>query len=153
MHKKGHKLKTSPLIKNPQFSSNLADIQAKLPTHEVVILTKFHKDCKKIVDFLLTEILGLCPFLCIILYVQSIDDCRGRFKNCITLSAFDFLKIAYIEAKNRLLISLLMNWNPLIEMPNCVTGLKTLISVGFKIQQHTGYQKNIKVGVPLHFHF
>ena len=54
MHKKGHKLKTSPLIKNPQFPSNLADIQAKLPTHEVVILIKFHKDCKKIIDFLLT---------------------------------------------------------------------------------------------------
>ena len=33
MHKKGHKLKTSPLVKNPQFSSNLADTQAKLPTH------------------------------------------------------------------------------------------------------------------------
>ena len=26
MHKKGHKLKTSPLVKNQQFSSNLADI-------------------------------------------------------------------------------------------------------------------------------
>ena len=70
MHKKGHKLKTSPLIKNPQFSSNLADIQAKLPTHEVVILTKFHKDCKKIVDFLLTQKFLVCalfyasPFRC-----------------------------------------------------------------------------------------
>ena len=60
MHKKEHKLKTSPLIKNPQFSSNLADIQAKLPTHEVVILTKFHKDCKKIVDFLLTQKFLVC---------------------------------------------------------------------------------------------
>ena len=60
MHKKGHQLKTSPLIKNPQFSSNLADIQAKLPTHEVVILTKFHKDCKKIVDFLLTQKFLVC---------------------------------------------------------------------------------------------
>ena len=55
MHKKGHKLKTSSLIKNQQFSSNLADIRAKLPTHEVDILTLFHKDCKKIVDFLLTQ--------------------------------------------------------------------------------------------------
>ena len=55
MHKEGHKLKTSPLIKNPQFSFILADVQEKLPTHEVVILTKFHKDCKKIVDFLLTQ--------------------------------------------------------------------------------------------------
>ena len=36
MHNKGHKLKTSPLIKNPQFPSNLADIQAKLPTREVI---------------------------------------------------------------------------------------------------------------------
>ena len=53
MHKKGHKLKTSPLVKNPQFSSNLADIQAKLPTHQAIILNKFHKECKKIVDFLL----------------------------------------------------------------------------------------------------
>ena len=55
MHKKGHKLKTSSLVKNQQFSSNLADIQAKLPTHEAIILTKFHKECKKIVDFLLQQ--------------------------------------------------------------------------------------------------
>ena len=52
MHKKGHKLKTSPLVKNPQFSSNLDDIQKELPTREAIILTKFHKECKKIVDFL-----------------------------------------------------------------------------------------------------
>ena len=60
MHKKGHKLKTSPLIKNPQFSSSLANIQAKLLTLEVVILTKFHKDCKIIVDFLLTQEFLVC---------------------------------------------------------------------------------------------
>ena len=42
MHKKGQKLKNSPLIKNPQFSSYLADIQAKLPTHEVVTLKQFN---------------------------------------------------------------------------------------------------------------
>ena len=60
MNKKGHKLKTPPLIKNPQFSSNLADILEKLPTHEVVILTKFHKDCKKIVDFSLTQKILVC---------------------------------------------------------------------------------------------
>ena len=60
MHKKGHKLKTSPLIKNPQFSSYLADIQAKLHTHEVVILTKFHKDCEKILYFLLTQKFLVC---------------------------------------------------------------------------------------------
>ena len=60
MHKKGHKLKTSPLIKNSQFSSNLADIQTKLLAHEVVILTKFHKDCKKIIDFLLKQKFLVC---------------------------------------------------------------------------------------------
>ena len=62
MHKKGHKLKTSSLVKNPQFSSNLADIQAKLPTHKAIILTKFHKECKKIVDFSFKEIFWLVPF-------------------------------------------------------------------------------------------
>ena len=60
MHKKGHKLKTSPLVKNTQFLSNLADIQAKLPTHEAIILTKFHKECKKIVDFLLRQKVFAC---------------------------------------------------------------------------------------------
>ena len=60
MHKKGHKLKTSPLIKIPQFLSNLADIQAKLPTHGEIILTKFCKDCKKIVDSLLTQKFLVC---------------------------------------------------------------------------------------------
>ena len=57
MHKKEHKLKTSSLVKNPHFSSNLADIQAKLPTHKVIILTKLHKECKKIkiVAFLLGQ--------------------------------------------------------------------------------------------------
>ena len=63
MHKKRQKLKTSPLIKDPQFSSNLADIQAKLPIHEVVILTKFHKDCKKIVDFFLNRNFWFVPFI------------------------------------------------------------------------------------------
>ena len=53
MHKKGHKLKTSQLVESPRFSSNLAEIQAKLPTHEAIILTKFHKEGKRIVNFLL----------------------------------------------------------------------------------------------------
>ena len=60
MHKKRHKLKTSPLVKNLQFSYNLADIQAKLSTHELVTLTKFHKDYEKIVDFLLTQKFLVC---------------------------------------------------------------------------------------------
>ena len=42
----------SPLVKNPQFFSNQADIRAILPSHELVTLTKFHKDWQKVVDFL-----------------------------------------------------------------------------------------------------
>ena len=38
----------------------MADIQAKLPTHELVILTKFHKDYEKIVDFLLRRTFLAC---------------------------------------------------------------------------------------------
>ena len=37
--------------KNPQFLPNQVDIQAILPTHELVILTKFNNNWVKIVDF------------------------------------------------------------------------------------------------------
>ena len=49
----GSKFRT--LAKIPQFLSNPADIQAFLPTHELVILTKFHKDWQETVDFLVIE--------------------------------------------------------------------------------------------------
>ena len=45
-------LKNWLLVKNSQFLSNQADIQATLPTHELIILTKFHNDWQEIVDFL-----------------------------------------------------------------------------------------------------
>ena len=45
-------LKIWLLVKNPQFLTNQADIQATSPTHELVILTKSHKDWEEIVDFL-----------------------------------------------------------------------------------------------------
>ena len=41
MQKKIDWLKISPLVKIPQLLSNQADIQAILPTHELIILTKF----------------------------------------------------------------------------------------------------------------
>ena len=44
--------KNIPIIKNPQFYSNLAEILAILPTHELIILTKFDDDQTKIVNFL-----------------------------------------------------------------------------------------------------
>ena len=42
------------LVKNSQFLSNQTDLQATLPlpTHKLKILSKFHKDWKEIVDFL-----------------------------------------------------------------------------------------------------
>ena len=54
MQKKLDWLKNWPLVKNLQFLSNQADIQATLPTHELIILTKFHNDWQEIVDFLVT---------------------------------------------------------------------------------------------------
>ena len=47
-------LKIWLLVKNSQFLSNQTDLQATLPTHELKILSKFHKDWKEIVDFLIT---------------------------------------------------------------------------------------------------
>ena len=41
--------------KNPQFWSNQPEIKAILPNHGLVILTKFHYNCVKIVDFLLLD--------------------------------------------------------------------------------------------------
>ena len=52
MQKKLDWLKISLLVKNLQFSFDPAEISAILSTHELVILTKFHKDWPKIVDFL-----------------------------------------------------------------------------------------------------
>ena len=42
--KKNRQAKILPFVKNPQFLSNQADIQAILPTQELVILTKFYKN-------------------------------------------------------------------------------------------------------------
>ena len=53
MQKKLDWLKNWLLVKNPQFLSNQADIPATSPTHELVILTKFHKDWQENVDLLL----------------------------------------------------------------------------------------------------
>ena len=39
------------LVQNRQFLSNQADIPATLPTHELVILTKIHKDWQENADF------------------------------------------------------------------------------------------------------
>ena len=40
------------ISKNPQCLSNQTDIQATLPTHELVIVTTFNKNWQEIMDFL-----------------------------------------------------------------------------------------------------
>ena len=45
-----------PFIKNPQFCPKHVFIQVILSTHGYVILTKFHNDRVKIVDFLINSI-------------------------------------------------------------------------------------------------
>ena len=52
IHKKLHWPENIVLIKNPQFYSDLAEILAILPTHELIALTKFDENRTKIVDFL-----------------------------------------------------------------------------------------------------
>ena len=52
MQKRLEWLKIWLLVKYQQFLSNQADIQATLPTHELIILTKFHNNWQEIVDFL-----------------------------------------------------------------------------------------------------
>ena len=52
IHKKTHWSKNTLLIKYPQFHSDLAGILIILPTHELIILTKFDEDKTKIVIFL-----------------------------------------------------------------------------------------------------
>ena len=39
------------IIKNPQILPNQADIKANLPTHGVIIFTKFHNDWVRIKNF------------------------------------------------------------------------------------------------------
>ena len=58
--KKVDKPKNWPLIKNPQFCSNQATILATKSAHKMIILTKFHKDRTKIVDFLLIAKFWAC---------------------------------------------------------------------------------------------
>ena len=73
MQKKLDWLKISPVVKNLQFLSNQAEIQAILPTHELFILTKFHKDRQKIVDSLvIVKFRASLIFFCISLYPDMI---------------------------------------------------------------------------------
>ena len=57
-------------MKNPQFLSKQADILPELPIHELVILTKWHNDRVKIVDFFSKkQFFGQSYFLLPILYI------------------------------------------------------------------------------------
>ena len=75
MQKKLDWPKISPVVKNLQFLSNQADIQAILPIHELVILAKFHKDWQKIVDFLVVVKFCASP----VFLHQSLEACLCHF--------------------------------------------------------------------------
>ena len=77
MQKKLDWLKISPLVENLECLCNQADIQAILPTHELVISTKFHKDWSKNVDFLVA--MKFCASL-FFLHQSLIQKCRNRNK-------------------------------------------------------------------------
>ena len=71
--KKIRLVKILPLVKNPQFLSNQADIQAIVPTHGLVILTKFHKDWQKINDFLVITKFWASP-----VFFASVSIIKGQ---------------------------------------------------------------------------
>ena len=48
------------MVKNLQFQSDQADILGTKPTREMIIFTKFQKDWRKIVDFLLLANFWAC---------------------------------------------------------------------------------------------
>ena len=58
--KKPDTFKNWPLMKNPQFLSYPHETWWKWLPHEAIILTKFHKDWTKIVDFLLMAYFWTC---------------------------------------------------------------------------------------------
>ena len=66
--------KSTILIKLSLYSSNIVT----LPTHEVVMLNKFHDDREKIVDFYKYHISGLLTFL-ISHTVVLIEGCTQKF--------------------------------------------------------------------------
>ena len=71
MQKKLDWLKILPFVKNPQFLSNQADIQAIVPTYGLVILTKFGKDWQKIDDFLV-----MAKFCARLVFFASVSICH-----------------------------------------------------------------------------
>ena len=63
--KKGTHLKLGYLlVKVLQFLPYLYETWTKLVPHELVILTKFHKDKAKIDELLLTANFGMCALFC-----------------------------------------------------------------------------------------
>ena len=71
--KKPYKIKNCLLIKNEQFLRYHHETWSKGPPHWFVILTKFHDDSSKIVDFFVnSQVLILSGYFWIRLYLQKI---------------------------------------------------------------------------------
>ena len=81
--KKGTHLKLGYLlVKVLQFLPYLYETWTKLVPHELVILTKFHKDKAKIDELLLTANFGMCALFCFFFRFDS----DSIIKICLTLS-------------------------------------------------------------------
>ena len=66
-----HSSKNWLFIKVPQFLTNPYDKWSKLSPDELIILTKFHKDCAKIVQFFLIANFCLCAVFLTRLQLES----------------------------------------------------------------------------------
>ena len=101
-----------------QFYFNSAHILLISPTHEVTLLTKFHNDCAKIVEFLLVASFGLSlvffapvSIICFsILHTLmdrlnwTLDSYKNVFKikcpGCFTVSWYTFWDTIFFDEKS-----------------------------------------------------
>ena len=83
------------LIKNPQFLPNHNETWPPWPTHELLILTKFHNDWVKIVDFFDKSIfLVESRFVCTYIRQKILHDIATRNTSYFcTLNTFELGKI------------------------------------------------------------
>ena len=65
-------------MKNPQFLANQAQTLAISPIHEIVILTKFHDDWTKIVDFSLIAYFRASLIFYASVFTKSISETLSK---------------------------------------------------------------------------
>ena len=106
--KKMDKLKNCPLIKNLQFLSYHHETWSRWQKYEVVLLTKFHDDSQKIVDFSFVDNFDLVWFFFLI--SLSSNAIKGKkLSSNFKLSDIIFQRLLDFRPKLKMtLISLIM---------------------------------------------